>query len=736
MEYYCYQNMLGHLRLILMAEKYYEIDMEDAHCQILTGLYPTAPAINRYHTSRKKIRQELRDISGVSEYYAKELFIRIFFGGSIETWKKDNNISIETTLPPFVYDLEREISEIQSKFLNNGDNIQFINAAKYKKNQAKKSYENSAFALWLQHLESLCMIECMEYFKQKIVEYSALRHDGILVHKDFMSKFDLKELSAYVREKTKIKCSFAAKLQEIDKDALEYKTLIEKSVEEMEFVRKKAKLSRSQDTKNVVEAAIEGGHHLLAAIFHSLFPDKYAFLGKKEGWYEFKQPRWRSLGCDTSDIVRVVDNDLKSFVKKSLAELEKEDPSCDPDIKAVSEMVKNIANYTFKSLLIRNMESLYKIEFSTEWIQSLDINTNVLGFDDCVYDVIDKTFREGRPIDMITLSTGHKREDIENCDETIGQRIIEALRAIHGTEEVFSFVMKVIASAISGDRIDDRVQIWTGPGGNGKGITKTAISSAFGQYYYEVNSGMFATRSVASSSAPTPELADLHGKRICVQSECEPDDKLRVSLLKQCSGHDVISARRLHKDPISVLCQAIIIILCNEIPGCDDNSGAFARRLEVIFHGMCFVDNPTLPNERQIDKTLNSFLKTKKAGASFLSILIKYFNDFGQVFEVPQSVKNEAKDYIGDNDVLVNFMEKYFEKTGDQSDTILLEDVWMTLTQDPTYKADMNIKRSRDLNQKMKIKQIPTKRSNKGICIIGYKMKQPNEEDRFAEVFE
>jgi hypothetical protein len=107
-----------------MCEKYCEIDMEDAHCQILTGLHPTALAINRCHTSRKEIRQELRDISGVSAYYAKGLFIRIFFGGSIETWKKDNKISIEATLPPFVYDLEREISEIQSKFLNNGDNIQ------------------------------------------------------------------------------------------------------------------------------------------------------------------------------------------------------------------------------------------------------------------------------------------------------------------------------------------------------------------------------------------------------------------------------------------------------------------------------------------------------------------------------------------------------------------------------------------------------------------------------------
>jgi hypothetical protein len=84
MEYYCYQSMRGLLRLILMAEYHYEIDMEDAHCQILTGLYPMAPAINKYHTSRKEIRRELCDISGVSEYYATQLFIRTFFGDSIE----------------------------------------------------------------------------------------------------------------------------------------------------------------------------------------------------------------------------------------------------------------------------------------------------------------------------------------------------------------------------------------------------------------------------------------------------------------------------------------------------------------------------------------------------------------------------------------------------------------------------------------------------------------------------
>ena len=183
----------------------------------------------------------MRDISGDFEYSAKKcFFIRIFFGGSIEEWRKYNNISIEPKLPSFVYDLEKEISEIQSNFLNNGNNIQFVNPAKYKKKKrSKTSYENYAFPLWLQHLESICMLKCMEYLKQEIVEYSALIHDGILVHKDFMRKFDFKKLSAHVREKTKIKCSLASKLQEINTNALESKTLIEKYVEERESAREK-----------------------------------------------------------------------------------------------------------------------------------------------------------------------------------------------------------------------------------------------------------------------------------------------------------------------------------------------------------------------------------------------------------------------------------------------------------------------------------------------------------------
>ena len=150
---------------------------------------------------------------------------------------------------------------------------------------------------------------------------------------------------------------------------------------------------------------------------------------------------------------------------------------------------------------------------------------------------------------------------------------------------------------------------------------------------------------------------------------------------------------------------------------------------------MCFVEDPKLPNEKKIDETLNTYLSSKKAGATLLSILIEYNRKYEQYFPVPECAKNDAKDYIGDSDVILHFMDTYFIKSCVESDILYLEYFWLTLTQDPTYKADMGVTRSRDLHQNLKMKQIPTKRTKKGNYIVGYKIKEPSEEERHVEVF-
>ena len=149
------------------------------------------------------------------------------------------------------------------------------------------------------------------------------------------------------------------------------------------------------------------------------------------------------------------------------------------------------------------------------------------------------------------------------------------MKNINSSKKVFECFRKVAATAISGHRVVDRFQIWVGPGGNGKDISKIAFKSVFGIYFYKENGGMFASRSVGSSPSSECNLAKFKVKRVCMQSECESGDKLHIGLLKQCSSNDTVSARALYQDAGSFECKAIIFLLYNEIPACDeaDNDG-------------------------------------------------------------------------------------------------------------------------------------------------------------------
>ena len=106
------------------------------------------------------------------------------------------------------------------------------------------------------------------------------------------------------------------------------------------------------------------------------------------------------------------------------------------------------------------------------WIKGLNSNDDVLGFEECVYDCIDKRFRNGKHSDMVTFLTWHARESVEKYDPVIGDHILSALKSIHSSDDVFEFVMKVIATAILGRRVIDCFQSWMGPGATGRAFVR------------------------------------------------------------------------------------------------------------------------------------------------------------------------------------------------------------------------------------------------------------------------
>jgi hypothetical protein len=80
-------------------------------------------------------------------------------------------------------------------------------------------------------------------------------------------------------------------------------------------------------------------------------------------------------------------------------------------------MLSNIANFGFKSLLIKNIRNLFRVTLPSEWLSKLDARDDIMGFDDGIYDFNLKVFRDGKPDDVLTLSTGHKSKYVQDCDQ-------------------------------------------------------------------------------------------------------------------------------------------------------------------------------------------------------------------------------------------------------------------------------------------------------------------------------
>jgi phage/plasmid-associated DNA primase len=116
--------------------------------------------------------------------------------------------------------------------------------------------------------------------------------------------------------------------------------------------------------------------------------------------------------------------------------------------------------------------------------------------------------------------------------------------------------------------------------------------------------------------------------------------------------------------------------LCfNEIPGVDDSSGGIERRLRLLRFKNKFMETPTMEFHRPIDTTVQAKFCSKMYGAAFLAYLIRTFNEHGFAFETPTSVRDDAKNYVGDDNILGEFMETYFEVASD-GNFVSLKEVW------------------------------------------------------------
>ncbi len=158
----------------------------------------------------------------------------------------------------------------------------------------------------------------------------------------------------------------------------------------------------------------------IAKIVYYLYKDDYV-CGKLKNklWYHFEDHKWKQteLGPYKELSTNIV----------NLFEEYKNNINNDQVIDKVNAIVFKLKNVSFKESVCRECTYLF---YDSDFIMNLDRNINLICFNNGVWDIRNKTFRDGVKDDKISLSIGRKYDDNDDKLDSIINQFIQFRKKI------------------------------------------------------------------------------------------------------------------------------------------------------------------------------------------------------------------------------------------------------------------------------------------------------------------
>ena len=229
------------------------------------------------------------------------------------------------------------------------------------------------------------------------------------------------------------------------------------------------------------------------------------------------------------------------------------------------------------------------IETYKEYNSRKDINFDdkwwLFGFNNKVYDMKECEFRDYKPEDYITITTGYDyRDPTEDEIEFVNNLIIQ----IMPKEDERQTFLDILASGIDG-RCPEKFIVYNGGGGNGKGVIDDLMLKMSGNYGMLGNNNLLFENSKMGSN---PEKANMHKKRYVVFREPPANKKFENSTVKELTGGGSFSARGHFESETQKELNNTMICECNDKPAFSETlPPADVRRIIDIYFRSRFKEN-------------------------------------------------------------------------------------------------------------------------------------------------
>lgn len=431
----------------------------------------------------------------------------------------------------------------------------------------------------------------------------------------------------------------------------------------------------------------------IAKCIHTLYKTAFVCVSVKDKrWYRYNGNRW-CVSEHGIHLKRLIATEIYEYVTKNYMAQLTSSQSSDSDgesdnfdrveenlrnrakeMEHVKKKCRRLRTPSFKSgIMSECMEIFY--DYAEEFCEKLDSNNNLLGFDNGVYELDSGIFRDGRAEDFLTLST--KNDYIEyNWNDPTVKAVLNFFSKIYTNPKVREYVLRMLASFLSGSTREEKFPIWTGSGSNGKSKVIELLKGAVGEYYGTLPVTLL-TKKRADAGNANPHMAATRGKRILVMQEPDTHTKLNVGLMKEYTGGDPIVCRALYEKPFEFKPQFHMILVCNDMPDLPPEDQAVWRRVRVTQHRSKFTECPSPHNPLEFEKDMTLTDQIKGWHEAFMWILLQYYKKYlHEGLNEPHEVLKYTAEYQKKQDHVATFIQDRVKQTDSKSDILYFNELF------------------------------------------------------------
>ena len=382
----------------------------------------------------------------------------------------------------------------------------------------------------------------------------------------------------------------------------------------------------------------------MAELFSECYENDTRYCPEMKCWFTYDKGAWRR---DTGSLL--VSEKIKEFSRLMAlycGEIPNEERRSDY-MKFISKM----GDRRFRDRLMKDAASVNPIP-----AKMFDANPYLVNCQNGTYDLEHMSFREHDWHDFLTMQTNFEYSlQAEPCERWV--RFVNEVTC--GDEQKADYIQKALGYSMLGTANEECMFILHGKTTrNGKSTMLSAINHLLGDYSTVCDVAVICKGDrTKNAEVASPTVAGLKGKRFVTMAESNQYGKLDEEVIKQFTGGEEITARKLYEEKMSFMPQFTLWLSCNDLPAVNDKSLFASDRVRVIEFNRHF-------RAEEQDKNLKGEFQTQAAMQGIFCWLLEGYMNYRRFgLLMPDSMRQVVRSYERDNDLTLQFLEDKCEQS-------------------------------------------------------------------------